>query len=101
MNIYMGGHVEDRLLERNLLGKCGVFWSQLDADIEALWLHLVITTYVESEILKGKSEYWMMVITMVGLLCSELIKVLVGLETSYGSDEPAVMVVQYLWVTLQ
>ena len=31
MNIEMGRHIEARLLASELLGKCGVFWSQLAA----------------------------------------------------------------------
>ena len=38
-------HMESRLLESELLGKCGVFWSQMAAKVEVFHLNLVITTY--------------------------------------------------------
>ena len=51
----MGRHIEARLLASELLGKCGVFWSQLAAEIEAFQLHLVMTTSGEGSGKAGKS----------------------------------------------
>ena len=46
--------MEVRLLASELLGKCGVFWSQLLAEIEAFQLHLVTKTYGEGAGAAGK-----------------------------------------------
>ena len=47
--------MEARLLESELLGKCGVFWYQLASEIDTLQLHLVPTTYGEGEGESGKA----------------------------------------------
>ena len=47
--------MEARLLESELPGKFGVFWSQLAAEIEAFQLHLVIPTYGEGAGVLGKA----------------------------------------------
>ena len=51
----LGRHMEARLLESELPGKFGVFWSQLAAEIEAFQLHLVIPTYGEGAGVLGKA----------------------------------------------
>ena len=48
-------HMEDKLLARELLGKCRVFWSHLGVDIEALQMNLVITTYKEGAMVAGRA----------------------------------------------
>ena len=47
--------MEARLLVSELLGKCGVFWSQLAAEIEAFQINLVTTTYGEGAWAAGKA----------------------------------------------
>ena len=42
-------------MSSELLGKCGVFWSQLPPEIEAFKLHLVTMTYGEGEVAEGKA----------------------------------------------
>ena len=37
--------MDARLLLSELLGKCGVFWYQLDSEIYFSQMHLVTTTY--------------------------------------------------------
>ena len=48
-------HMDIMLLASKLLGKCGVFWSQLAAVIEDFQMHLFTTTYGDGEIATGKS----------------------------------------------
>ena len=43
----------------------------------------------------------MVVLTMVLVSWKDIRKVRVEADTEYGSDNPSVMVGQYLWVTLQ
>ena len=68
INRDQGRHMEARLLASELLGKCGVFWSQLDAEIDAFQLHLVMITYGEVSGTSGKAECWIVVITMVQVI---------------------------------
>ena len=44
-NRAMGGHMEDRILDSDLLGKCRVFWCNLSNEIEAFNLNLFTTIY--------------------------------------------------------
>ena len=46
--------MEARLLVSDFLGKFGVFWYQLAADIEVFQLHLVTTSYGEGAGVAGK-----------------------------------------------
>ena len=48
--------METRLLASEFLGKCGVLWYEIVADIEAFQLHLVTTTYGEGAGASGKAE---------------------------------------------
>ena len=93
--------MEAILIANKPLVKCGVFRSQLDAEIEALQLHLVITTCGYNAIVTGKAYFWTVVLTMVRVICFEIIKVQVEWETAYVSYTPALVVGQYLWGTLQ
>ena len=94
-------HTEVRLLESNILIKCGVFWDQMASEEEASHLHLFTTTYGESVLSSGRAECWSVVLTMMRVLWRELRKVRVDSETMYGSGDNMVMEVQYLWNTLQ
>ena len=38
-------HTETRLLANKILGKCGVFWGKMAAEVEAFYLNLVTITY--------------------------------------------------------
>ena len=65
INRELGRRMEARLLRSELMGKYGVFWSQLSTEIEVFQLHLVTTTYGEGLGEEGKAECWTVVITMV------------------------------------
>ena len=41
----MGRHMEARSMVSEFLGKCGLFWFQLAAEIESFQIHLGTTTY--------------------------------------------------------
>ena len=97
----MRGHTEEKSLEIELLGNCGVFWYQLSADVEAFNLHLVTTTYGENAIVEGKAECWTVVITMVHIIWQDLRNVQLETEPAYCSSTTVVMVGQYLWRSLQ
>ena len=84
--------MEARLLASEFLGKCGVFWYPLAAQIEALRLHVVTKTYREGAGAAGKAECWTLVLTMVRVIWRGLIKVRVEEETVYGSENPLDMV---------
>ena len=51
-----------------LVGKCGVFWSQLAAEIEAFQMHLVTTTYGDGAIAEIKAGCWKVVTTVVPVI---------------------------------
>ena len=93
--------MEARLLEIEFLEKCGVFWSQLSAEIEDFQLHLVTTAYGEGAVVTRKAECWTLVLTIVRVIWRKLKKVRLEAKTEYGSDNPSEMVGQYLWGTLQ
>ena len=38
---------EGRLFDTKLLGKCGVFWGEMSAEVEAFHINLVTITYGE------------------------------------------------------
>ena len=101
INRYLRRHMEARLLASELLGKCGVFWSQLSTEIEAFQLHLVTTTYGEESGAVGKAKYWTLVLTKLRVIWKDLRKVIVEAERAYGPNNPTEMVGQYLWGTLQ
>ena len=92
--------MESKLLVRDMLGKCEVFWSHLEADIEAFQMHLVTTTYEYGEMAAGRAERWNLVITMVRFIWREIIKFRVEVEIDYGLKTRSVMVFQYLWGVL-
>ena len=83
-----------RLLASEIIIKCGVFWSQPAAEIEVFHLHLITTTYRDAISGSGKSECWLVVLTMVRVICRELRKVRVQLETDFGEICHQVMVGQ-------
>ena len=60
--------MKSMLLASVLSGKCGVFWSQVDAEVEAFQLYLSTATYGYNEVAEGKSEYWTVVLTMVHVI---------------------------------
>ena len=84
-----------------LLGKRGVFWSQLAAEIEAFQLNFVTTTYEKGGVAVGKAECWTLVLTMVLVIWKGLRNVRLEVETSYVSKNPLEMVEKCFWVTLQ
>ena len=86
INRELGRHMEARLLSSEILVKCGVFWSQPAAKVEAFQLHLVTTTYGEGSGTAWEEECWIVVLTMVWVIWWELRKVSVEAKTSYGSD---------------
>ena len=45
INIDLVGHMEIHISASDLLGKCGLFWSQLSSEIEDFHLNVVTTTY--------------------------------------------------------
>ena len=94
-------HIEAILIAIKLLSKCGFFWDQMAAEVEAFHLHLVTTTYGEAVLSAGGAEIWTLVLTMVRVIWRELRKLQVELETAYGSGDNLVMVGQYLMGTLQ
>ena len=49
--------MEARLLVRGILGKFGVFWSKLDAEIYAFQIHFVTTTYGDGAMAEGKEDF--------------------------------------------
>ena len=67
-NRELGRHMEERLLASEFLVKCGVFWYQLSAEIEAFQFHLFTTTYGGGSGAAGKAECWMVIFTMVWLI---------------------------------
>ena len=92
--------MEAGILASELLGKCGVFWYQLDVEIEAFRLHLITTTYGEGEGAAVKAYCWTVFLTMIRVIWRELRKVREEAETAYGSEKPTDMVGKYLWGTL-
>ena len=88
--------METRLLASEFLGKCGVLWYEIVADIEAFQLHLVTTTYGEGAGASEKAECWTVVIKIVQVIWREIRKVSIEAETAYGPDNMAEMVGQYL-----
>ena len=88
-------HTEERLLSRDLVGKCGVFWCQLESEKENFNLHLVTKMYIDGDPSTGKA-CWTMVSMTVKVIWRESRKVRVEVETSYGSDDQEVMVRKYL-----
>ena len=88
IKIDLGSHMEVQLLASELLGKLGVLWSQLAAEIKVFWLNLVTTTYGEWVGATGKAECWTVVLTVVWVICRELRKVGGEAKTVYGSDNP-------------
>ena len=74
------------MLASDMLGKCGVLWYQLAAEIEAFQLHLVPTTYGEGAASADKAECWTVVLTMVFVIWRELSKVRVDAEIVYCYD---------------
>ena len=101
INIDLGSHMEVQKLVSELLGKLGVLWSKLAAEIEVFQLNLVTTTYGAGVGATRKAECWTVVIAVVWVICRELRKVGGEAETVYGSDNPTEMVGQYLWGALQ
>ena len=85
-------HTEARLLASELFSKCGFFWDQMEADVEAFHLHLVATTYEEAVSSAGEAECWTVVLTVTRIIWRELQKVRVESETAYGLAENVVMV---------
>ena len=59
----LGVHTEARILASEILEKCGVFWLQLAAKIEAFHIHLINTTNGEAVSGRGKYELWLVVLT--------------------------------------
>ena len=94
-------HTEERLLAIKLLSKCGVFWDQMEAEVEAFHLNLVTTTYREVVSSAGGEECWTVALKAMRVIWRELRKVRVEPETAYGSADNVVMVGQYIWGTLQ
>ena len=78
-----------------------MFWSHLAAEIEAFQIHLVTTKYGDNTMGAGKADCWMLVLTMLRVICGDHRKVWVEAETAYGSDTLAVTVGQYIWGTPQ
>ena len=76
--------MEARLLASELLGKFGVFWYQLDAEIEAFQLHSVTMTYGAGAVATGKSECRTVVLTMIRVIWRDISKVRVEAEMEYG-----------------
>ena len=60
--------MKSKLLARNVLGKCGVLWLHLAAEIEELQVHMVTTTYREGEIVAGRADFYTVVLTMVRVI---------------------------------
>ena len=90
-------NTEAKFLSCEFLGKRGLLWSHLAAEIEAIQIHLVTTTCREVDMAAGKAECCTVVLTMVRVICRELRKVRVEAETAYGLETPAMKVGQYLW----
>ena len=88
--------MEARTLASELLVNCGVFWYQLESEIEEFHLHLVKITYGNNTPSVGKEECWTVGLTMMRVIWQDLRKVRVESETLYGSDDQKVMVGQYL-----
>ena len=61
--------MEVRLLASEILGRCGMFWYQLTAEIEYLQINLVTTKYGCVAMAAGKVECWTVVLTMVQVIC--------------------------------
>ena len=66
--------MEARIIASEMLGKCGVFLYQLTAEIEAFYLHLFATTYVERSSSAGKEYCWTVVLTMSRVIWREMKK---------------------------
>ena len=55
--------MEASLLDSEILGRCGLFWSQLSVEIEEFHLHLVTTTWRycilewKTRVLDGGTKY--------------------------------------------
>ena len=85
-------HIEAGLLAIKLLGKCGVFCSQLDSEIEDFHIHLLTMIYGEIAPSARKYEFWTVVLIMVKVIWREFRKVRAEAETTYGSEDQVVMV---------
>ena len=66
--------MEERLIESELFGKCGVLWLQLAAKIYDFHLHLVVEMYKDSATAAGKAECWTVVLTIVIFICWDIRK---------------------------
>ena len=60
--------MEAQILASELLGKYGVFLSQLSVEIGVFQLHLVTTTYGDVEGIEGKPECCTLVLTIVQVI---------------------------------
>ena len=60
--------MEESFISIELLGKYGVFWSNLAAEIKAFQLDLVTIIYVLSAMAAGKSECLSVVMTMLRVI---------------------------------
>ena len=65
----LGRKMEARILASEIMGKCGLLWSQLVAEIEEFHLHIVTTIYGDAVSGSRKYECWMMVLTVLRVIC--------------------------------
>ena len=53
-------------------------------EVEAFYLNFVTTTYGETASTAAKSEFWILALTIMKVICKELGKVRVDSDTAYG-----------------
>lgn len=75
IDIELGTHTEELILDSEILGKCGVLLFQLVTEIEAFHLHFVTTTYGDAISGSRKYEFYLVVLNMVRVIWRELRKV--------------------------
>lgn len=103
MDMELVGHPAACSLAIYLLEESFTFWTRLCAGVDSFFLYLVTTTYGSAPTKEGKAECWTVVLTMLRVVWRELRKVRVVAESAYAYSDsnPALMVGQYLWATLQ
>ena len=68
IDIDMCSHMDNLQLVSEILGKCGMFWCHLKADIEDFHLHMVASTYGKSASGSGGAEFWPVVLMVVQVI---------------------------------
>ena len=97
----MGSYIWDLSLTKKLLVTLKVYWSNLAYETEDYYLLLVTTMYADNAFGNGITDHWLVIITMVWVIWRGLQKFRVQDDTYYLYDYPHVIIVQYIWGSLQ